>query len=204
VPGTEPAEGTNALAEFQQQQKSNALAALAQAQALAAQMGPVGGAGGAAQGGGAGGAGGAAVDITSITTTATTLEGEEAGVSVNMSRKEGQKARNDLMAKLAARAGIDTGAAAAEEETVKESKKFVIHNCYDKDEEEDENWWVDIKEDMGDECAKFGRVVGIDVKHLEAGGKVVVEFDSIQGAVAAVKVFHDRWFGERQLKCAYI
>jgi RNA-binding protein 39 len=124
------------------------------------------------------------------------LEDEESGVSLKNKGSSGQSARNALMAKLAARAGVDVE---PKQEPI--STKFIIHNCFDKDEETEENWATEILEDMKDECGKFGVVVKVDVKDREPGGKVVVEYQRPDMAEAAIKVFHNRWFGERQLKC---
>ena len=137
------------------------------------------------------------------------LADEESGVSLKTKGSDAHAKRTELMAKLAARGGAAVEKKAVEEEEVVEkvvaaTPRFIVHNCFDKDEETDDNWWLEIKEDMHDEGGKFGNVKEVDVKHLEAGGKVVIEYETVQMAEAAVAVFHDRWFGERQLKCEYL
>ena len=81
---------------------------------------------------------------------------------------------------------------------------LLIHNCFDKDTETEDNWHLDISEDMTEECSRFGKVVQISVKHTLPGGMVSVVFGDVESAKKAREVFEGRWFGERQLRVEYV
>ena len=143
------------------------------------------------------------------------LESQESGATLKSKGNDGQSARAALMQKLAQRAGLDMGGTSASPPapTAKETEPAVndgattsllIHNCFDKDEETDADWWLDIKSDMEEECGRFGQVLGVDVKHTVPGGMVNVTFQGKDGARKAKDVFQGRWFGERQLRVEYV
>ena len=147
-----------------------------------------------------------------------TLESQESGATLKK-HGSGQSARAALMQKLAERAGLDMGGTPAApappaekappspakaQDDDKATASLLIHNCFDKDEETDADWWLDIKADMEEECGRFGKVLGLDVKHTVPGGMVSVSFQGKDEARKAKDVFQGRWFGERQLRVEYI
>ena len=62
---------------------------------------------------------------------------------------------------------------------------------------------LDIKEDVREECEKFGKVTNVTLYDKEEDGVVTVRFGNAVSADACVKVFEGRWFDGRQVE-AYI
>lgn len=62
---------------------------------------------------------------------------------------------------------------------------------------------LDIKEDVREECEKFGKVTNVALYDKEEDGVVTVRFGNSMSAQACVKVFEGRWFDGRQVD-AYI
>lgn len=81
---------------------------------------------------------------------------------------------------------------------------LLVHNMFDKDEETDPGWQVEIKEDFLDECSKFGKIEHARVMHLEPGGKIFATFSNVQGAKACAENLAGRWFDKRQLRVDYM
>jgi len=138
----------------------------------------------------------------------TTLESQESGATLKSSNTASRAA---LMQKLAARAGLDLTSqsnVAPEVEVVdldiNATSSLLIHNCFNKDTETEENWHLEITEDMKEECERFGNVTQISVKHTLPGGMVSVVFGDVESAKKARGVFEGRWFGERQLRVEYV
>mmetsp|Transcript_22602 Transcript_22602/g.25431 ORF Transcript_22602/g.25431 Transcript_22602/m.25431 type:complete len:83 (+) Transcript_22602:427-675(+) len=75
---------------------------------------------------------------------------------------------------------------------------------YDKDEETDPGWEVEIKEEFLDECSKFGKIEHAKVMHLEPGGKIFATFSTLEGAKNCTKNLAGRWFDKRQLRVDYM
>ena len=124
------------------------------------------------------------------------LDQQEEGATVK-SGEGGNEERNRLMMKLAARAGMEVAVKAT-------TDTLIVKNCFDPSTETQDNWWLEIEDDMKDECAKFGKVLEVKVWKDDAEGKVRIKFETAQQAEKAGKVFDGRWFGERQLRVAYV
>ena len=62
---------------------------------------------------------------------------------------------------------------------------------------------LDIKEDIREECEKFGQVTNVVLYDKEEDGIVTVRFTDAVAAKACMKAFDGRWFDKRQVK-AYI
>ena len=62
---------------------------------------------------------------------------------------------------------------------------------------------LDIKEDVREECEKFGKVTNVTLYDKEEDGVVTARFGNAVSAEACVKVFDGRWFDGRQVE-AYI
>ena len=69
--------------------------------------------------------------------------------------------------------------------------------------EEDAAASLDIKEDIREECDKFGTVTNVVLYDKEEEGVVTVRFGDARAAQACVEVFDGRWFDKRQV-VAYI
>ena len=62
---------------------------------------------------------------------------------------------------------------------------------------------LDIKEEVREECEKYGKVTNVVLYDKEEDGVVTVRFGNAMAAEACIKVFDGRWFDERQVE-AYI
>lgn len=59
---------------------------------------------------------------------------------------------------------------------------------------------LEIKEDVRDECEKFGKVTNIVLYDKEEDGVVTVRFGNAMAAEACIKLFDGRWFDGRQVE----
>ena len=81
---------------------------------------------------------------------------------------------------------------------------LLVHNMYDKDEETEEGWEIEIKEEFLDECSKFGKIEHAKVMHNEPGGKIYATFADLEGAKKCAENLAGRWFDKRQLRVDYM
>ena len=65
---------------------------------------------------------------------------------------------------------------------------------------EDPGAMLDIKEDIREECEKFGKVTNVVLYDKEEEGIVTVRFGNSQSADACVRAFDGRWFDKRQVE----
>ena len=68
---------------------------------------------------------------------------------------------------------------------------------------EDPGAMLDIKDDIREECEKYGKVTNVVLYDKEEDGVVTVRFGNATAAEACIKVFDGRWFDKRQVE-AYI
>jgi len=80
---------------------------------------------------------------------------------------------------------------------------ILLRNMFDPKTETDPNFDMDIKEDVTEECGKFGRVKHIAVTK-NSPGFVFVRFDSQQAATAAKDSLAGRWFAGKMITADYI
>jgi hypothetical protein len=133
---------------------------------------------------------------------------------INGERHATSSARQQVMANLAASAGMtmevatatpaQAAAMAAPQVT---SMCFLFRNMFDAAEAAagDDNFDLNLKEDVEDECEKFaaeGRVKHIFVDKQEA--LVYLRFDALPAALRAQSDFHGRWFAGRQLAVEFV
>ncbi|OMO55905.1 hypothetical protein CCACVL1_26916 [Corchorus capsularis] len=82
------------------------------------------------------------------------------------------------------------------------SECLLLKNMFDAATEEPD-FDLDIKEDVEEECSKYGRVRHIYVdKH--SSGHVYLRFDSIEGAIKAQRAMHLRWFAGRAISALFM
>ena len=62
---------------------------------------------------------------------------------------------------------------------------------------------LDIKEDVREECEKFGAVTNVVLYDREEDGVITVRFSDARAASACIDVFDGRWFDGRQVE-AYV
>ncbi|XP_021728133.1 RNA-binding protein 39-like isoform X2 [Chenopodium quinoa] len=83
------------------------------------------------------------------------------------------------------------------------SECLLLKNLFDPATETDPEFDLDIKEDVEDECSKFGRVRHIYVdKH--SAGHVYLRFDTKEAAMKAQGGMHMRWFARRLITAIYM
>lgn len=84
------------------------------------------------------------------------------------------------------------------------SRKIMVHNVFNREEETEGGWEEDIKEDFEEECTKYGKITNVKVESEKAGGIIYVVFDSMEDASVCAKALSGRWFDKRQLKVEFV
>lgn len=81
---------------------------------------------------------------------------------------------------------------------------FRIWNMFDPATETERNWDLDVKEDVTEECSKFGAVEHCYVESKKPGGIVFVRFTNTNSAQEAANSLNGRFFAGRQITVEYI
>ncbi|XP_065202987.1 RNA-binding protein 39-like isoform X2 [Planococcus citri] len=137
---------------------------------------------------------------------------ERAGIDL------GATGRLQLMYKLAEGTGMQIPAAAASalnlnpqpapviQQTAPPiaTQCFLLANMFDPNAESAENWDIEIRDDVIEECNRHGGCVHVFVDKASPQGNVYVKCPTITTAVAAVNSLHGRWFGGRVITAAYV
>lgn len=76
---------------------------------------------------------------------------------------------------------------------------LMIGNMFDPNKEKEEDWHLDIQDDVLDELSKFGSIVHIHVDKNSPQGNVYVKCATPDIAVAAARTMQGRWFAGKQL-----
>lgn len=84
------------------------------------------------------------------------------------------------------------------------STSILVHNMFDKDEEEEEGWPDDIKEEFIEECSKHGKILSVLVMSNDPGGKIYATFETVDGARACAESLAGRFFDKRQLRAEFV
>jgi len=80
---------------------------------------------------------------------------------------------------------------------------LLLKNMFDPNNETEPDFDLDIKEDVQDECSKFGAVRHIFVdKH--SAGHVYLRFDSATSAIGAQRALHGRWFAGKMITATFM
>uniref|UniRef100_A0A6N2LQD5 RRM domain-containing protein n=1 Tax=Salix viminalis TaxID=40686 RepID=A0A6N2LQD5_SALVM len=83
------------------------------------------------------------------------------------------------------------------------SECLLLKNMFDPATETEPDFDLDIKEDVEEECSKYGQVEHIFVDKNSAGC-VYLRFDSIEAAARAQRAMHMRWFARRLVPVQYL
>ncbi|OLN92050.1 RNA-binding protein rsd1 [Colletotrichum chlorophyti] len=79
------------------------------------------------------------------------------------------------------------------------SRCVVLHNMFDPEEEEGEDWVKELEDDVRQEAeTKYGRVVHISVDP-NSKGDIYLKFDKVQGGENAIRGLNGRYFGGRMI-----
>ncbi|XP_030974598.1 RNA-binding protein 39 [Quercus lobata] len=83
------------------------------------------------------------------------------------------------------------------------SECLLLKNMFDPATETDPDFDMDIKDDVEEECSKYGRVKHIYVDRNSAGC-VYLRFETVEGAMGAQRAMHMRWFACRSISALYM
>ncbi|XP_048334754.1 uncharacterized protein LOC107425512 [Ziziphus jujuba] len=83
------------------------------------------------------------------------------------------------------------------------SECLLLKNLFDPATETEPDFDIEIKEDVEEECSKCGTVKHIYVDKNSAGC-VYLRFETVEGAMAAQRAMHLRWFAGRQISALFM
>ncbi|ORY05609.1 splicing factor, CC1-like protein [Basidiobolus meristosporus CBS 931.73] len=137
-------------------------------------------------------------------------DGDVAGLTLT------SQSRVELMQKLARDSGLptmrsqhnspsssSTSSAQPIAPVVMPSRTILLKNMFNPDEETEPNWQDELKEDISEECSKYGKIVHIELEP-DSLGEVYMKFDSIDSAQNAISSLNGRWFAARQISAVFV
>jgi len=71
-------------------------------------------------------------------------------------------------------------------------------------EETEIGWDEDIKQDVTDECAKFGNLEFCHVDKVKPSGVVLLRFTAVFSAVQCANALHNRFFAGRTISASFV
>ncbi|CAN6305055.1 unnamed protein product [Urochloa humidicola] len=80
---------------------------------------------------------------------------------------------------------------------------FLLKNMFDPTVETDPDFDLDIRDDVQEECSKFGAVKHIFVDK-DTAGFVYLQFDSVTAAAKAQQALHGRWFAGKMITATFM
>ncbi|KFK25283.1 hypothetical protein AALP_AA8G092000 [Arabis alpina] len=83
------------------------------------------------------------------------------------------------------------------------SECLLLKNMFDPATEMEPDFENEIKDDVVDECSKYGTVEHIYVDRNSAGF-VYLRFESVHAAAAAQKAMHTRWFAQKMISAIFM
>ncbi|KAL0736223.1 hypothetical protein Bca4012_012433 [Brassica carinata] len=83
------------------------------------------------------------------------------------------------------------------------SQCLLLKNMFDPATETELDFDEEIKDDVGQECSKYGQVNHIYVDKKSAGF-VYLRFESVQAAAAAQRAMHMRWFAQKMISATFM
>jgi RNA-binding protein 39 len=84
------------------------------------------------------------------------------------------------------------------------SVNVLVCNMFDPATETEPEWDLDIREDMLEECSKYGQVDTVHVEKHKPGGIVLLKFATVEAAVKAANSLNGRFFAGRMITAAFI
>ncbi|KAG2716406.1 hypothetical protein I3760_03G124700 [Carya illinoinensis] len=81
------------------------------------------------------------------------------------------------------------------------SECLLLKNMFDPATETEPDFDMDIKEDVEEECSKYGRVRHI---YVDNAGFVYLRFETVEAAMAAQRAMHMRWFARRLITALFM
>ncbi|KAL8134260.1 hypothetical protein AgCh_009345 [Apium graveolens] len=90
----------------------------------------------------------------------------------------------------------------------KPSECLLLKNMFDPATEDDPDFDQDIKEDVEEECSKYGQVKHIYVDNFldcrNSAGYVYMRFENVEGASRAQQAMHRRWFARKMISAIFL
>ena len=86
------------------------------------------------------------------------------------------------------------------------SVAVVLKNMFDPngtDETNDKDFFSDLKEDIQEECGKYGAVDDCRIT-TKSAGHVYMKFNTVLAASAAIQGLNSRWFAGKQIAAEYL
>jgi RNA-binding protein 39 len=80
----------------------------------------------------------------------------------------------------------------------------LICNMFDPSQETAQNWELDIKEDVMEECNKYGAVDHCVVEKNKPGGMVFLKFRELQAAIKTANSMNGRFFAKRMITATFL
>jgi len=81
---------------------------------------------------------------------------------------------------------------------------FMLTNMFDPSKESESGWDQEIRDDVIEECNKYGGVLHLYVDKVAPQGNVYVKCPTVTTAVSAVNALHGRWFAGNVITGAYV
>ena len=79
---------------------------------------------------------------------------------------------------------------------------LLLKNMFDAASETEPDWWIDIGQEVKEECSRFGPVRHVFVdKH--SAGFVYLKFETVAASAAAQQALHTRWFAGRMIAAEF-
>ena len=120
------------------------------------------------------------------------------------------QSRVSLMAKLGEAAGLQvpsftSNVASNFAPQIEGPSVYVmIQNMFILERETEPNWDLEIKEDVVEECSKYGKVAQCIVEKRRPGGFVYMQFSSVEAASKAIAGLNGRFFAGNMLTVSFI
>ena len=114
------------------------------------------------------------------------------------------EARASLASEVKAGLAVQTGERKDDKTAEKPTRNVLVHNMYDKDEETEEGWALEVEEEFKEEATKFGNLKSVTVLSKQVGGKILASFETEEAAIACSNNLSGRWFDKRQLKVDFV
>merc|ERR1740137_452048 len=81
---------------------------------------------------------------------------------------------------------------------------FMLTNMFDPTKETEGGWDSEIRDDVIEECNKYGGVLHLYVDKVAPQGNVYVKCPTVNTAVSSVNALHGRWFAGNVITAAYV
>eukprot|EP00033_Pygsuia_biforma_P000553 GCRY01000651.1.p2 GENE.GCRY01000651.1~~GCRY01000651.1.p2 ORF type:complete len:178 (-),score=52.49 GCRY01000651.1:25-558(-) len=86
-----------------------------------------------------------------------------------------------------------------------QSSCFVkLENMFDPKEETEAEWWLDLRDEVAEECEKYGNLVHIKVDQEDPNGCIYLQFSREESAKKCHTMMSNRWFAGKLITCEFM